>query len=210
MKALIIAPHIDDETIGCWSVLNDPELEVTVMWLNELTPERVKEAQSIRLVDYHVFGAYDDEAFFSKFDAVYVPSRRDWHPAHKEANAQFRKWATHYYSVDMKHGLFLGDEKAKAKRKALDEWFPSQASLWANDAKYYLFEDIQAVDYDTYAVIHRPDCTVTVPVMGAMSAKRILATTKGTKKELFEALLQHMPQGKVRLEAQDIVYESEA
>lgn len=150
MKALIIAPHVDDETIGCWSVLTSNN-DVTVLYLNnELTQERVAEARS---AGFHlgfdpVFGSDEAAVALRLYERVYVPSRRDWHADHKRANMQWRQHATHFYSVDMERGTLLPN--AADKRKALDLLYPSQASLWNNNDKYWLFEDIQEQDYDVY------------------------------------------------------------
>lgn len=213
MKTLIIAPHVDDETLGCWSVLNDKSREITVAWLYELTPKRRAEALSIHRVTHTMFdGAGLTEAFLKSFDEVYVPSRRDWHAAHKSTNARFRKWATHFYSVDMKQGVYLGEEMARLKHICLNTWFPSQASLWEADAKYYLFEDIQRRDYDAYSIIEAEDFKVTVPEEHLTEAQVVMAKRRAgvPLRVLFETLLQSIPSGRVRLEAGTIIYESEA
>lgn len=212
MKTLIIAPHVDDETIGCWSILNDAKRSVTVAWLYELTPKRRAEALSIHLVDEFVFGPILSEEFLKSFDEVYVPSRRDWHADHKEANALYRKWATHFYSVDMQNGEYLGDEQSSQKRQALNTWFPSQASLWETNAKYYLFEDIQKQDYDTYAVFALTGGVLSVPEEYRTETEVVLAKRSPgvPARVLFETVLQHIPSGKVRLDVGNTIYESEA
>lgn len=211
MNTLIIAPHVDDETIGCWSVLNDTNRSITVAWLYELTPQRRAEALSIHLVDVCKFGPILSEEFLGSFNEVYVPSRRDWHADHKEANARYRKWATHFYSVDMQNGEYLGDEQSAQKRQALNTWFPSQASLWESNAKYYLFEDIQKEDYATYVVLEAQNFKVTVPHQHATTAQRLMAThPTDDPRTLFETILQYLPQGRIRLEAGSTIYESEA
>lgn len=152
MNTLIIAPHADDELIGCYSVLKQAkEHATTVLYLNELTDERVRETQLLanamgfipqyRSMDRPVPGFYD---------TVYVPSIRDWHKDHKEANRMWRELATHFYSVDMQHGVYLGDTAAQAKHVLLDTFYPSQKQLWEGNAKYYLFEDIQERDFNVY------------------------------------------------------------
>lgn len=211
MKTLIIAPHVDDETIGCWSVLNDPNRSITVAWLYELTSVRKREALGIPFVASVPETLLTDD-FLKSFDEVYVPSRRDGHQDHKEANARFRKWATHFYSVDMAKGRYLGDAQSKTKREALDKWFPSQASLWATDAKYYLFEDIQKKDYETYAVLEAQNFKVTVPAEYVMNAQVVMARREADAdlRTVFEILLQQIPRGRVRLDAGSTIYESEA
>lgn len=155
-KALIVAPHVDDEVIGCWSILNG-DLEVTVLYLEELTDERKAEAHRcashfgftpVFYDDQHSSRAVRDAAEQRAYQVVCVPSRKDAHAAHKRANASWRMLATHYYSVDMQEGVLLPD--AEEKRKVLDSLFPSQADLWKYCQKYWLFEDLKEADYDTY------------------------------------------------------------
>jgi hypothetical protein len=155
---LIVAPHIDDEMIGCWSVLNRKDIDLSVLYMHELTERRIEEALCAAFkFDFTALFNNDDGAnvravakYLSAncYSEVYVPSRRDWHPAHQAVNRQWRHQATHFYSVDMAHGVLLPD--AHQKRAYLDECYPSQANLWTKDDKYWLFEDIQECDYDEY------------------------------------------------------------
>jgi hypothetical protein len=166
---LILAPHADDEVIGCWSVLLDPEVTVSVVYFFELTDERKAEA----LVCCASFGFDLEFADFNTYEIpdgyheVYVPSRKDWHADHKMVNAKYRNKATKFYSVDMACGKLV--QVPRAKQKLLNDIYPSQASLWENNDKYWLFEDIQETDYDEYRTLAwtQPSgrtLAVTVPV----------------------------------------------
>jgi hypothetical protein len=151
MNTLIVAPHIDDELIGCYSVLTkkQPGQKVFVLFLNELTPERQEEAA----IAGHALGftpCYNEPPCELFFDQIYVPSIRDWHAAHKEVNRTWRGSATHFYSVDMQHGIYLGAEDSAKKKALLDTFYPSQKQLWETNAKYWLFEDIQERDFNVY------------------------------------------------------------
>jgi len=153
---LIVAPHVDDETIGCFSVLEKVRTTpspapTTVLYLNELTEERKKEAAnaSAHFNFCPVFDARKLEA--QRYQAVYIPNRQDAHPDHKQANAQFRSIATHFYSVDMRFDLtVLGPEVSARKRQALDLLYPSQADLWRVEHKFWLFESIVRQDFIIY------------------------------------------------------------
>lgn len=153
-QVLIVAPHIDDELIGCYSVLSrNPALaHVDVLYLEELTRERRNEVRTLTghgWIRQSYFGL-TDKLNVSAYNEVYVPSRWDWHPAHRKANAEWRKHATHFYSVDMARGEPLSNHDRTRKKQWLDFTYPSQKQLWESDAKYYLFEDIHESDYELY------------------------------------------------------------
>jgi len=151
-KVLILAPHADDEVIGCWSVLNQKD-HIDVIYFFEVDLFRRQEAE--RAAEALGYNAHFDESigYFEVppgYDRVYVPSRRDWHADHKLVNSKYRNKATHFYSVDMAHGVYLGSVDSVTKREFLDKHYASQQSLWRHNDKYWLFEDIQTTDYDVY------------------------------------------------------------
>lgn len=152
-KIAIVAPHIDDELIGCFSIFEQALGDITVLYLNELSEERLREAEMVgRYFQSH--WTIMPESFRSEeFDQVYVPCRQDMHPAHRSANAIYRSAATHFYSTDMGEGRqYLGDARSATKRKWLDALYPSQRGLWALNSGYYLFENIRETDVITYTI----------------------------------------------------------
>lgn len=151
-KILIVAPHIDDEAIGCWSVLNRKNVEITVQYMREITANRKQEGEAAAAFFGFTprFGGGLPSVHNGEFDEIYVPSRRDWHADHKQINMHTRQWATHFYSVDMANGKPLQPGNMQRKRECLNALYPSQRKLWETDDKYWLFEDIQTTDYDVY------------------------------------------------------------
>ena len=158
---LILAPHVDDELIGCSSLLYPREgreqREVIVIYFQEFTYERAAEAvQASKTLGFTAYPPQLEETvreIAGRCDFVCVPSRRDHHPAHKAVNAKYRSIATHFYSVDMEGSRPLSLAAAGEKRHYLNSLYPSQAALWENDHKYWLFEDIQEQDFDTYVAV---------------------------------------------------------
>jgi hypothetical protein len=218
---LIIAPHIDDELIGCWSVFNNPENNISVVWLCELTDTRKHEGLTLKglsvngwikaSIDRLEFGQENVTHIIEGYkpEEVYVTSRKDSHIEHKIANSLFRKYATHFYSVDMVGARYIGEEESKLKRYALDVTFPSQMSLWATNAKYYLFESIAQCDFEYSSVIDYKAYHITVPQMYYKECIDALYEDYTSPDELMDFLLQRCPIGKVTVEYKGLILSSE-
>lgn len=205
MHKLIIAPHVDDEVIGCWSVFGTGD--ITVLYLYELDAARKAEAEAAALaLDFTpAFG--DISIVRAGYDEVYVPSRRDWHADHKAANAQFRSIATHFYSVDMKHGKLL--DSRDSKLAFLNKHYPSQKSLWETDAKYWLFEDIQLRDYDVYQTFTAAECSITVLTDHAVAAEHLVKNLDTLNMHTIMDNLISFCKGRVTVSRATITMESE-
>ena len=190
---LIVAPHADDELIGCYTVLRDhgPRTDVAVMY--ETTEARMAEAQHCARLFGHSLVPQTPLPPPKNYKNVYVPSIRDLHPAHKEVNRRWRTYATHYYSVDM--GDFktvLDAQNQQHKRCALDTAYPSQGALWQNDASYYLFESIRERDFVIQRTIRfGQTSSCVVPDEYYASARRWLSENQNlaTDARLFNALV---------------------
>lgn len=148
----IIAPHCDDELIGCFRLLKKNKVR-RVVYCKELTNERILEAKQCA-VTYGfepVFGLEEilesdgQPSAISRKEIFYVPHASDSHPDHKELN----NWAfglrnpVMYYSVDMSSALnydVLDLEEREEKKLALLDLYPSQRFLLASNEKYHLFE----------------------------------------------------------------------
>lgn len=171
MSTLIVAPHVDDEIIGCYSVVTQSK-DVTVQYLSEVTPVREAEARKAGEVLNFKIVLFPYFVSPKGFDFIYVPCRQDTHAGHKKANAMFRWCATHFYSVDMDQGAtYLGEEEAGKKFALLNSLYASQSDLWKHDARYWLFEHIRELDFEVYTTVTIRGYTVTAldtyaPVVG--------------------------------------------
>lgn len=158
MRILVIAPHIDDELIGCSSLFRNriKYQSISVLYVSELTNVRYQEAY--RFTNYFKCSLFTqpNEVDFLLYDSIYIPDGKDAHIAHKLVNQQYIDVATHVYSVDMNPAYPLPEEYAKWKLKTLNEFYLSQKSLWENNAKYWLFENVRTIDSEikqnTYAI----------------------------------------------------------
>ena len=153
MRCLIIAPHCDDELIGCSSVLLDPSNEVTVAYLYELTEQRIAESTHLSsalgfspLFSNRDFAQAQLVEIAKDFERIYIPSRSDLHLNHKQTFRQFIGIATHTYQTNMS-GCALYDQWER-KLELLNTYYGSQKDLWATNASYYLFERIERIQFD--------------------------------------------------------------
>ena len=152
---IILAPHIDDETIGCFKFLN-AGLVSKVYYFYEATDIRKLEAEAAgkRFGFIPIFLNGDTNKILTERKertTFLVPNINDSHPDHKTVNSFAKRhlflYNLRFYSVDMntKPVLLSLTEQAK-KEKALKSLYPSQAKLFEND-KFHLFES--CVESDT-------------------------------------------------------------
>jgi hypothetical protein len=142
---VILAPHVDDELIGCYSILNDGKYRVTqVIYFYDLDDIRKEEA--LAAADFYNFDVSFDgyDAIIDRTVILYAPNVADAHPHHKAVNQYAKALANTkmYYSVDMNRDFTVLDEyDQKSKLTLLKHLYPSQQKLFDSDAKYHLFED---------------------------------------------------------------------
>lgn len=175
---LVIAPHVDDEVIGCWSYLSDPHRftnrHVHYTSSSEMSSTRLAEAKTLSSLMGHSFSYNTGKEELPEVVAnmmgagnltVMVPDRGDTHPDHKAANASWRGSATHFYSVDMdlsaRRTMTVSEQLKKISM--LDACFPSQKDLWATNAKYYIFECIRRSDITSFIEIKEAPVASTLP-----------------------------------------------
>lgn len=210
IKTLIIAPHVDDELIGCYPVLkrfmeygkNDL---LDVVWLYEASNDRLAEGRGAALfLGFRGFTCTPESLGLlitsNQYDQVYVPARQDWHADHKKANTLARQYATHFYSVDMFNGKPLAPADRDDKKRLLDQFYPSQKKLWANDAKYYLFSAISEVDYLIYETLIFQSVSITVLREYAYNVNDYVRYKMGTDlQKAFNDIVALCPVGEVTL-----------
>jgi len=210
IRTLIVAPHADDELIGCFTVLQKEK--TAVVFLEELTlTRRFEAAKSSELFNFHLYfrpiGMVLERYITNlreehSFERIYVPARSDWHPAHRNTNTMLRDIATHFYSVDMGEGsALLGDAEAGQKRQALEHCYPSQAQLWRRDHKYWLFENIRRKDFERYLVIPRPEHRVLFKVLQEYSdlVQDVELPALWSPEQIFNRVVSFCPRGRVTM-----------
>lgn len=139
---IIIAPHADDEIIGCYELLTKGLVEA-VLFPNERAVEEALAMSdhfgvSIGLLEHCDLDVSNSVLFFP--DPTY-----ETHPAHRNLGAMGeellrRGQAVYFYSTNMSAPYIHEVSSAMTKRHCLDTLYPTKQDLWKYEHKYFLFE----------------------------------------------------------------------
>jgi hypothetical protein len=169
MKPLfIIAPHPDDEIIGCWQLLSMAKTlgrHVEVYYCYDMTPIRVEElTEASKALEFIPrYDEFEVSRLPEDFDLA-IPSISDGHPHHIAVNREYRHLATLFYSIDMVNRVPISTEISKKKHEFLNKYYPSQKTLWKNDNKYFLFEEVTETDVVPLITVSVANITLSAPV----------------------------------------------
>jgi len=158
---IIIAPHPDDEIIGCFEVVSNYK---TMILYDASTPQlRREEAQKLR--DKYDIAAQvflnnlppqwvtaKDSVFFFP-DPIYEthPLHRQWGYA-GEMMARAGQQVVFYNTIMNAPYIHEVDDFIN-KREVLDDVFKSQKNMWAWESKYFLFEGYNSWHYNLKGIL---------------------------------------------------------
>lgn len=202
---VIFAPHVDDETIGCWRLLNQG-LVSEVHYFFEV--DHVRKFEAIAAACLYGFNPVFHEGLEKPVlpeDAIIMaPHIKDQHPHHKEVNylAKSMPNKVSYYSVDMNVDFFVLSEVEREKKKEdLFTLYPSQSNLFSNE-KYFLFESHMYDDVITYYTLEYKNVIITSSYTHMNSNK--CASLINSRGEDLDGLMRDIitlnPEGYVKLE----------
>jgi len=139
----IIAPHADDEIIGCY------ELLASGLVKSVLFPDRVTMEEAEASSEHFLFtrGLIEDEDFYRFNERVYVfpDPYFEAHPKHRELGSlgeALLRQDRHviFYSTTMSAPYIHEVSQAVIKQVCLNKLYPKKAKLWEYEHKYFLFE----------------------------------------------------------------------
>lgn len=142
MKA-ILAPHLDDEVIGCYHLLES--IDHIFYFTNDHRTARVQHDPRYRL------WKDEDRDRFRDSDVIYLPSKYDWHPLHRSVRRTGlalpgRKF---YYSVEMNTPWLEEEPDWVGKEALLRQLYPDEAL----QEKWYRFRSVQPFDEVIWATV---------------------------------------------------------
>lgn len=153
-RHVIIAPHADDEIIGCHAVLAAREVATVAFPLKN--KGALKESiitQALFLFEAKLFSTFESVIDLAtqakgKNGYIFFPDPvNELHPDHRiigglgERLIKEQKFDNViFYTTNMNAPYMEEAIQMEEKREALDRCYPRKKSLWEYDYKYFLFE----------------------------------------------------------------------
>ncbi len=150
---IIVAPHEDDEIIGCFELINKSHGEVKVLYpnangtniwscgdSNPLHLTKIIGSDCELYLQISDFEIPDLNARFLFPDPIY-----ETHPEHRKYGAigealLRRGIEVVFYSVNMQAPYIRETQEPYYKKNMLDHYYGHKSKLWEYDHKYFLFE----------------------------------------------------------------------
>jgi LmbE family N-acetylglucosaminyl deacetylase len=142
----ILAPHADDELIGCFSLLQVALAHVEVVYY--ATSDAMSEAKAssdtygfdVRHIEQFSFPDFGKGVLYLAPDPYY-----ELHPEHRRFGnigmELLRKGGqVMFYVTNMQAPYICEQPLFDVKRNMLNRLYPGKSDLWALDHKYFLFE----------------------------------------------------------------------
>jgi len=145
---IIIAPHPDDEIIGCYDQLMS-ENPTIVIYSGDLDANRREEALGLKEhvdIKLQLFLMNVPQALLNTRNTYYFPDPiYELHPLHRQWGTLGEQLARVgfdivFYSTNMNSPYIHEAQYPDKKRDLLDKVYPNQKDLWKYDHKYFLFE----------------------------------------------------------------------
>lgn len=152
-KHVIVAPHGDDEIIGCHSVLESGTVDIVAFPESSGVLESDEAKKSSDLFGFQVYmftstSNLEDLAgqCLEKGGLIFFPDFvYEFHPDHRFFGAMGYQLLglgfgnIIFYSTNM-NAPYIREVSAEVKKEALNKCYSGKSDLWKYDHKYFLFE----------------------------------------------------------------------
>lgn len=146
-NGIVLAPHLDDEIIGCYSVLDSVD---QVIYFHD---DYRSVPGALPNLPYIVYEKYHPQTLNSIFHSnpekvVYLPSKYDYHPLHRKVRAIGMSWPGKkmFYSVEMNTPWLEEEANPSGKRKLFQRLYPGELETISKSDKYFFFKSIAPYD----------------------------------------------------------------
>jgi len=148
-KNVIIAPHCDDELLGCFEILDKPDNLPIILYVGNPTQKRREEALNLKKelgINIMMFCNSVPSVFLNPSNTLYfVDPIYETHPLHRLWGSQGENYLRQgldviFYNTNMTANYIHETKKPEEKEKLLNLVYPSQSDLWKYEKKYILFE----------------------------------------------------------------------
>jgi hypothetical protein len=147
METVIIAPHPDDEIIGCYEkLLSSNPIIIYDGDTDEKRREEILELRKHVDIKLQMFQKSLPTSFINKDTILYFPDPiYELHPLHRQWGSTGESLARSgynviFYTTNMNAPYIHEVENPKAKETLLNTAYPLQNDLWKYEKKYVLFE----------------------------------------------------------------------
>jgi len=148
---VIVSPHPDDEIISSFEILTNSKdySNVIVVYTAVINETRKKEALNLKIytnVKHQFFNRSIPPLLLNKENIFYFPDPvYETHPVHRLQGSIGEQLLRNgfnviFYSINMQAPYCHEVVDPIKKETLLNKVYPSQKSMWTQDAKYYLFE----------------------------------------------------------------------
>ncbi len=145
---IIVAPHGDDEVIGCYEVLATKE-NVIILYTEDMSNKRKEETLSLKehcRIKAQLYLKQVPSILMKEDNVFYFPDPiNETHPAHRAQGHKGELLARDgfdviFYSTEMNVPWKHESRYVLEKEKMMDSTYPSQSLLWEYEKKFILFE----------------------------------------------------------------------
>lgn len=156
-EIVIISPHPDDEIIGAFEILRNPDISPVIIYTEDMNEERKEESLKLKeltKVKVQLYLRSVPPTFLNPDTTFYFPHPvYETHPAHRMQGAVGESLARSgldviFYITEMNAPFKYECKAPNAKRAILSQVYPSQSGLWEYEHKYFLFSG-----YDKWLVL---------------------------------------------------------